>query len=100
MVRKNEEHETKSSTVDRSNLTEDAEKKERALWAARKAHQMPCSADLAPDHDSLGINTGGKRSTDSSRDNLNGSKRTKSEKSKKTKKEKKEKKEKKKKRLK
>lgn len=97
MVRKNEQHETKSSTVDRSNLKEDAEKDERALWAARKVRQMPCSAVLPPDHDSLGVHASGKRSTDSSDDDLSGSKRTKREKSKKTKKEKKEKKEKKKK---
>ena len=100
MVRKNEQHETKSSTVDRSNLKEDAEKEERALWAARKAHRMPCSAVLSPDHDSLGVNASGKRSIDSSHDDVSSSKRTKSEKSKKTKKEKKEKKEKKKKRVK
>ena len=91
MVRKNEQHETKSSTIDRSNVAVDADKEERAIWAARKARQMPCTAALPLDHDPFGgVRFNGKRSNNLIDEDVIGSKRAKTERSKKTKKEKKE----------
>lgn len=63
---------------------------ERALWAAKKARQMPCLAAIQVDHDTLGINTNGKRLNDAHDEDAVDAKRAKSEKSKKMKKDKKE----------
>lgn len=93
MVRKNVQHETTSSSIDCRKSREDADMEERALWAAKKARQMPCLAAIHVDHDSLGVNTNGKRLNDAHEEDSVDAKRAKSEKSKKMKKDRKNKKE-------
>ena len=87
MVRKNVQHETTSSSIDCRKSTEDADMEERALWAAKKARQMPCLAAIQVDLETLGINTNGKRLNDAHDEDAVDAKRAKSEKSKKMKKE-------------
>lgn len=93
MVRKNVQNETPSSSMDCRKSTVDADMEERAIWAAKKARQMPCLAAVKIDHDTLEINTNGKRLKDAHDEVAIDAKRTKSEKSKKMKKDKKDKKE-------
>lgn len=95
MVRKNVQDETTSSSMDCRKSTVDADMEERAIWAAKKARQMPCLAAIQVDHDTLEINTNGKRLKDAHDEDAIDAKRTKSEKSKKMKKDKKDKKDKK-----
>jgi hypothetical protein len=90
MVRKNVQDETASSSIDCRKSTVDADMEERAIWAAKKTRQMPCLATIQVDHDTLGINTNGKRLNDAHDEDAADAKRTKSEKSKKMKKDKKE----------
>jgi hypothetical protein len=90
MVRKNVQNDTTSTSMDCRKSTVDADMEERAIWAAKKARQMPCLAAIQVDHGTLGINTNGKRLKDAHDENAIDAKRTKSEKSKKIKKDKKE----------
>ena len=90
MVRKNVQNDTTSTSMDCRKSTVDADMEERAIWAAKKARQMPCLAAVQNDHDTLDINANGKRLKDAHDENAIDAKRTKSEKSKKMKKDKKE----------